>query len=82
MGMESLLLNTFHNLPGDQNRTVDKVLFSPQIFPSYPLTAGPNRAQTGFRKGLKTNRLRTLLNLSPQTFFDYNTKTNYLFLDN
>ena len=80
--MKTSLLHTFHNLPGEQKRTVDKPRFSPQIIPLYPLTPGPNRAQTGFPKGLKINGLRSRLSLSPQTFFDYNTKTNYYFLDN
>lgn len=79
MGSKSPLLNTFHKAVGGRNRTVEKLSFYPQTFPLYPLAPGPNRAQTGLRKGLKTRDLGDRLTLSPQTFFDYNTKTNSYF---
>lgn len=81
-GIKTLLLNTFHGHRGVQIRTVEKAPFSPQTFPLYPLAPGPNRAQTGFRKGLKTMVLGNPPGLYPQTFFVYNTKTNNYFLSN
>jgi len=81
-GIKTLLLNTFHARQRVQIRTVEKASFSPQAFPLYPLTPGPNRAQTGFRKGLKTKVLGRPLALYPQTLFVYNTKTNNYFLSN
>jgi len=82
MGKNSTLLHTFHSRNGEQIRTVEKVSFSPQILPLYPLAPGPNRPQTGFCKYLKISDLRLPPSLSPQTAFDYNTKTNFYFLIN
>jgi len=76
------LANTFHKLSREQIRPVEKPYFSPQIIPLYPLASGPNRAQTGVPKTPKSKDLGTRISLSPQTLFDYNTKTNSYFLSN
>jgi len=81
-GSNPIVLNTFHRTQRDLIRTVEKPSIYPQIFPLYPLAPGPNRAQTGLRKELKTKDLGVRLALYPQTVFAYNTKTNYYFLSN